>query len=171
MSISLYTPPGQPDDEPSREKAVTGSGLLNQRQSDELERIAARAAATLGTAMAAITLIHQERQIILAAVGLTATETSRSVSFCGHAILDPQNVMVVPDTHADERFAGNPLVLADPHLRFYAGAPIVSADGQALGTLCVFDRYPRTSLSAEDEAALRTLAADVLAPNNEDKPA
>ncbi len=163
MSISLYTPPPQPDDESARERAVLDSGLLAHRRSEELEQIVARAAATVGTAMAAVTIIHQERQIILAAVGLTATDTTRSVSFCGHAVLDPGTVMCVMDAETDERFAGNPLVQGEPHIRFYAGAPLVSADGHALGTLCVFDRHPRASLNEADAESLKALAAGIVA--------
>src|SRR5438132_1317924 len=89
-------------------------------------------------------------------VGLTTSQTSRSISFCGHAILE-DDVMVVPDAAADARFADNPIVTGEPNVRFYAGAPLVTPDGHALGTLCVIDRVPR-DLSAAQLHAPRALA-------------
>jgi PAS domain-containing protein len=94
-------------------------------------------------------------------VGLTTSQTSRSISFCGHAILE-DDVMVVPDAAADARFADNPIVTGEPNVRFYAGAPLLTPDGHALGTLCVLDRVPR-DLTLPQLDALRALARQVVA--------
>jgi GAF domain-containing protein len=73
---------------------------------------------------------------------LNATEVPRDMAFCARAILQP-NIFIIPDTLADERFATNPLVTSEPHIRFYAGVPLITSEGHALGTLCVLDRIPR----------------------------
>src|SRR5690606_37621818 len=97
-----------------------------------------------------------------ARAGLDAQEGPRDTSFCGHAILEPSGAtMVVPDATLDERFAGNPLVTGAPHIRFYAGVPLLNAAGHALGTLCLVDRKPR-ELSDTDNATLRALARMVV---------
>ena len=93
-------------------------------------------------------------------MGLEATQTSREVSFCAHAILR-SDLLVVPDASADPRFSANPLVTGPPHFRFYAGAPLVMPDGHVLGTLCVIDQVPR-QLSPEQADALRTLSHQVV---------
>ena len=93
-------------------------------------------------------------------VGISANETSRDVSFCAHAIL--QNKMfIVPDTHADARFAQSPLVTGEPKIRFYAGAPLITPDGYALGTLCVIDKVPHT-LRPDQKRALEILSRHVM---------
>lgn len=101
------------------------------------------AAYICGTPMALITLVDADRQWFKARIGITATETARSVSFCSHAI-DQRDLFIVDDASTNEVFKDNPMVLGDPHIRFYAGAPLITPDGQALGTLCVVDRVPRT---------------------------
>ncbi|MCL4294136.1 MAG: response regulator [Anaerolineae bacterium] len=120
------------------------------------------AAQICDTPIGLISFIEADRQWFKARVGLTGTEISRDVSFCAHAILQPDEVLIVPDALADERFAANPLVTADPQIRFYAGAPLVTDDGYALGTLCVIDRVPR-ELTARQIAALETLRRAVMA--------
>ena len=94
-------------------------------------------------------------------MGLDASETSRDIAFCSTAILQ-NDVFVVPDALADDRFRDNPLVVSDPHIRFYAGAPLINEDGYALGTLCVVDRAPR-ELAPEQKEALKALSRLVLA--------
>jgi anti-sigma regulatory factor (Ser/Thr protein kinase) len=114
-----------------------------------------------GTPIALISLVDADRQWFKARIGVTVTETARSISFCSHAIEQP-TLFVVRDATSDERFRENPLVTAEPCIRFYAGSPLVTDDGEALGTLCVLDRVPRT-LTADQEMALEALKRQVLA--------
>jgi diguanylate cyclase (GGDEF)-like protein len=100
--------------------------------------------------------VEADRQWFLAKRGLQVRETPRDMAFCAHAIVHDE-VMVVPDARADERFRSNPLVFADPHIRFYAGAPLQTPEGHNLGTLCVIDRKPR-DLSPEQRELLHRLA-------------
>jgi diguanylate cyclase (GGDEF)-like protein len=107
-----------------------------------------------------VSLVDTDRQWFKASKGLSATETPRTASFCAHAILRPDEVMVVEDANLDPRFADNPLVRGDPSIRFYAGAAIRAENGQALGTLCVIDRKPR-QIGAAGRKFLSNLASNV----------
>jgi GAF domain-containing protein len=110
--------------------------------------------------IAMITLVDEKRQWFKSKVGISASETSRDVSFCSHAILQ-HKICIVSDTHNDTRFAQNPLVTGEPKIRFYAGAPLITADGHALGTLCVIDKVPH-SLRPEQKRALEILSRHVM---------
>jgi GAF domain-containing protein len=124
---------------------------------DDLTELAAR---ICEAPIALITLVDKSRQWFKSKVGVTINETSRDVSFCAHAIQQP-DLFIVPDATKDERFAGSPLVTSDPKIRFYAGAPLITPDGYALGTLCVIDQVPR-ELRSEQKQALRILARHVV---------
>jgi PAS domain S-box-containing protein len=158
MSVSL---PPIPTNESARLSALARYQLLDTPPEEVFDGIARLAALICETPIAVISLVDEHRQWFKAAVGLEARETPREYSFCAHAINAPTEVMVVPDATGDQRFSDNPLVRNEPRVRFYAGAPLVTADGFALGTLCVADRQPR-SLAATQQEALRVLAAQVI---------
>jgi len=124
---------------------------------DDLTELAAR---ICEAPIALITLVDEDRQWFKSKVGISVNETSRDISFCGHAI-DQADLFIVPDATLDKRFAKNPLVTSDPKIRFYAGAPLITPDGHALGTLCVIDKVPR-QLRSDQKQALRVLARHVM---------
>jgi GAF domain-containing protein len=124
---------------------------------DDLTELAAR---ICEAPIALISLVDEDRQWFKSKVGLTVNETSRDISFCAHAVKQ-QELFIIPDATKDLRFANNPLVTSDPKIRFYAGAPLITPDGYALGTLCVIDKVPR-ELRPEQQQALRVLARHVM---------
>ena len=147
-----------PANEAARQARLERLGVLDTLPQPAFDHITEIAANICGTPVALISLVDRERQWFKSRVGLETSQTSREASFCGHAILEPEQLLVVEDTSRDQRFADNPLVLGDPRIRFYAGAPIVTDDGYALGTVCVIDQRPRV-LQADQRAALRALAS------------
>ena len=128
-----------------------------ERAYDDVTRIAASICAV---PIAIVSLIDTDRQWFKSRLGLAVAETHRDQAFCAHTILKPE-LLEVEDATLDVRFADNPLVLGDPGIRFYAGAPLLTPAGHALGSLCVIDREPR-KLSAEQKASLESLARLVM---------
>lgn len=153
--------PPHPHDEARRQAVLARYHILdseNEQAYDDLVTIAAR---ICDAPIAAISLIDEDRQWFKSRKGVEAQQTGRDVSFCGHAILAPEETTVVRDASTDARFLDNPLVTGALGVRFYAGAPLVTPDGQALGALCVLDSKPRT-LSPGQAEALRALARQVM---------
>jgi PAS domain S-box-containing protein len=150
-----------PPNEDARLEALRQLEILDTPPEPEFDDLALIASQICGTPMSMISLIDRDRQWFKAEVGFDRRigQTPRDVAFCAHAILD-RDLTIVPDTMEDPRFSANPLVTADPSIRFYAGAPLRTSDGHALGTICVVDRIPRT-LTPEQQDALRALGHQV----------
>lgn len=153
----------QPANETQRLEALQSYEILDTTPEKEFDDLARLASQICGTPIALITLVDAARQWFKAKVGLDVPETSRDTAFCAHAILEPEQLLVVPDATKDERFADNPLVVDDPSIRFYAGMPLVNKDGYALGTLCVIDRVARKQLTPMQEEALGILGRQAVA--------
>lgn len=138
-------------DEPRRLAALAASRLVDSPQEERFNRIVRLAATVTASPIALVSLLTARRQWFKARVGLGPQETPREWAFCSHAILQDAPFMV-EDAATDERFCENPLVLAEPHIRFYAGVPLRDRSGLPMGTLCVIDREPRRLRSAELQA-------------------
>jgi len=151
----------KPANEEARIVALDKYAILDTDPEQSFDDLTLLASYVCETPIALISLVDEDRQWFKSRVGLDATETSRDIAFCSTAILQ-SDVFVIPDALADERFRDNPLVVSDPHIRFYAGAPLINEDGYALGTLCVVDRTPR-ELAPEQKEALKALGRLVLA--------
>jgi signal transduction histidine kinase len=148
-----------PVNETERLATLYGLNVLDSPPDKDFDDIVALAAAVCGVPMSLVSLIDTDRQWFKASVGTDLVETSRDLSFCAHAILG-RDLLVVPDARQDPRFADNPAVAREGGVRFYAGAPLVTTDGYALGTLCVVDSRPRR-LDVEQLQALHALARQV----------
>jgi len=142
--------------EAARVAALDRYAILDTEPEQSFDDLVILAAHICKTPIALLTLVDDHRQWFKSAVGVQVRETPREVSFCAHAIQQP-DLFIVPDTLQDPRFKDNPLVTGEPHIRFYAGAPLVNEDGFALGTLCVGDRQPR-ELDEDQKVALTSLS-------------
>lgn len=154
--------PPLPANEDARIAELRALDILDsapERHYDDLVRIAS---AICGTPIGFVSLVDSDRQWFKAKLGIDVSETPREVSFCGHALDDPSRVLVVPDAAQDPRFSDNPLVTGGPNIRFYAGAPLVTAAGSVLGTLCVIDHEPR-ELEPFQHDTLQALSRQVTA--------
>jgi diguanylate cyclase (GGDEF)-like protein len=150
-----------PANERERLNVLADYNIMDSLPEQAYDDFVKLASAICGTPIALISLLDEDRQWFKADFGLGVSETPRSQAFCAHAIMNPDDVMTVEDATADERFATNPLVTGDPHIRFYAGAPLVAPTGEALGTICVIDRQPRT-LSETQREALAILSREII---------
>ena len=150
-----YQPAALPADEPERLRTLRLHQILDTAAEQAFDDLVNLAALICDAPIAAISLVDTSRQWFKAKVGLSVASTPRDMAFCAHAILGT-DLMVVDDATVDPRFAENPLVTGDPRIRFYVGAPLVMANGTALGTVCVIDRKPRT-LSATQLRAMQLL--------------
>jgi PAS domain S-box-containing protein len=143
--------------EAQRLAALHGLAILDTPPEERFDRITRTAARLFDVPIALISLVDADRQWFKSCVGLSVSETSRSVSFCAHTILGA-DVLLIPDTHDDPRFVDHPWVASAPHIRFYAGCPLLTPDGSRVGTLCVIDWRPRR-FSEDQRQSLRDLAA------------
>jgi PAS domain S-box-containing protein len=150
-----------PINETLRLKALHDLAILDSPREQSFDDIAQVAMQLCKVPIAVVSLVDRDRQWFKSCLGLDATETPRDVAFCAHAILVPDDVLVVEDATKDNRFIDNALVTGPPHIRFYAGAPLVTSEGMALGTLCVIDYQSRT-LTAEQITSLKALARQVV---------
>lgn len=148
--------PAIPDDETARLRALQACAVLDTAPEERFDRITRLAQTIFGVEIALVSLVDADRQWFKSRQGLSATETPRDISFCGHAILG-DDVLEIEDAVQDPRFVDNPLVTGAPFIRFYAGMPLHSADGYRVGTLCIIDSAPRV-FTERDRFMLRDLA-------------
>jgi len=149
------------DDEAARALAIVDHGLADWDGGGRFDDVVGLLSRLCDAPIVLVSLVEQEEQRFLGKAGLDAPSTPRSSSFCAHAMRMP-DIMVVPDAQADARFTNNPLVIGEPGIRFYAGAPLVTASGIPLGALCVIDRMPREGLTPVQAEAMRVLARNVM---------
>lgn len=155
----LLIDPPYPLDENARLESLRSLSILDTLPEERFDRITRTAKRLFGVEVCLISLIDAQRQWFKSKQGLNACATIREIAFCAHAILEDK-VFVVGDASIDPRFAENPLVLGEPHIRFYAGCPIRGPMNHRVGTLCIIDSNPR-GMSIEEQESLRDLAAMV----------
>ena len=145
-------------EEQQRLGTLQGYGIMDSPNEPEFDAIVQATKHALRAPIVLVSLVDEHRQWFKARVGLDVAETPRCISFCTHALSGP-SVLVIPDARLDERFSSNPLVTGEPHIRFYAGAPLTAPNGRRIGTLCVIDTVPRAGLTHWQEQQLVELAA------------
>ncbi len=148
--------PDTPADERTRLETLRSLNLLDTAPEERFDRLTRLARRMFGVPISLVSIVDSDRQWFKSKQGLEADETPRDISFCGHAILGDE-ILMIPDALKDERFADNPLVVNAPNIRFYAGCPLTVLNGSKLGTLCLIDREPR-KFTEEDLGLLRDLA-------------
>ncbi|MCY9846989.1 sensor domain-containing phosphodiesterase [Pectobacterium jejuense] len=148
-------------DEDKRLAALREYGVKNVLFDPSLSNLISLAANIFSVPIVLVSLVEAERQLFAASVGVPFCETPRDISFCAHTILK-KKIMVVPDALKDARFKNNPLVVGVPYIRFYAGIPLITPSGHAIGTLCIIDLKPRTTFTKRDEHNLQDLASLVM---------
>jgi hypothetical protein len=151
-----WVPAPVPPDETQRLAALHSLGLLDTPAEERFDRLTRVAAALFDVPIALVSLVDANRQWFKSCVGTDLKESSREMSFCAHAVVE-RDILVIPDALRDDRFADNPVVSGPPYVRFYAGAPVYMADGYCAGTLCVIDGRPR-DFTADDRERLLDLA-------------
>ena len=153
--------PDIPHNEKARLSALKSYQVLDTLPESEFDDITQIASEICGTPIALISLIDEKRQWFKSRVGLDAAETPREISFCGHAINEPDRIFEIQDSREDARFKDNPLVEDEPNVIFYAGSPLVDPSGHVLGTLCVIDHEPN-NLNDGQKRALKSLGRQVV---------
>ena len=153
--------PAIPQTEKQRLRALRSYQILDTLPEDDYDSITRILALICNTPIAFINLIDGNRSFLKSAVGVGINENPRELSFCSHAINEPGHLMIVNDSRNDERFADNPYVNNEPNIIFYAGMPLVNAEGLPLGTLCVADNKPN-DLNEEQQIALKSLSRQVM---------
>ncbi len=148
-------------DEQGRLNALSTYALVDTLPEKDYDDITRIAAMICNTPIALVSLVNDTKQFFKSHQGLDVSETPREIAFCTHAIQKPSQLMMVPDARNDHRFMDNPLVTGDPHIVFYAGMPLVTPDGYALGTLCVIDNKPH-ALNLQQQEALQSLSRQVM---------
>ncbi|GAB3956409.1 hypothetical protein GCM10028805_46170 [Spirosoma harenae] len=156
----MLFPPTPPEEE-KRLNALKSYDILDSLPERDYNQLTFLASEICQTPISLISLIDDKRQWFKSNYGLEERETAREFSFCAHGILNPNEPLIVPDSRKDFRFAGNPYVTGDPHVIFYAGVPLVTEDGYALGSLCVLDHTPK-QLTEKQLASLKILANQVI---------
>ncbi len=151
--------PALPANEPLRLETLQALDVLDTPAEERFDRVTRMARRIFNVPISLVSLVDENRQWFKSCLGLSATETPRDISFCGHSILG-EDIFVINDARQDDRFADNPLVTGPPDIRFYAGYPLKAANGCKLGTLCIIDQAPR-DFPEDDVIALTDLASMV----------
>ena len=146
-----------PKNEPQRLESLYALGLLDTSTEERFDRITRLALSLFNVPISTVTLVDSHREWFKSCQGLPKREGKRAISFCGHALVS-EEILIVPDTKKDPRFAKNPMVLGKPYIRFYAGVPLKSADGQRVGVFCIKD-FKSRKLDSQKQALLKSLAS------------